>query len=371
MGEDAGGRGHRAMLSSRLARHTLPAQTVKPSMKIPAIGRNDPCPCGSGRRFKKCCLGRQESIPADGAAAAASTDLRQAMEGMQFGSLTEAEAFVGRLTQQRNQRPLDEFHGLSPEQMHRMLHFPFASPEFVRFPHLLDTSPTAPIVTLFGMLLEAIGEKGLKPTAKGNLPQKFCRDAALAYWGEEVYRENTRFGGINREEDFLDLHIARLVAELAGLIRKYKGRFILSRNCRALLSGNGTAAIYPRLFTAYVERFNWSYRDRYPELRLLQTASFFTLYLLTRYGRTARPQAFYEDAFLRAFPMVLDEIPPHQFFTPEEHVRSSYTWRMLVHFADFFGLATVEPVSDSLMSREYRVQSLPLLQEVVQFQVSG
>ena len=22
------------------------------------VGRNDPCPCGSGRKFKKCCLGK-------------------------------------------------------------------------------------------------------------------------------------------------------------------------------------------------------------------------------------------------------------------------------------------------------------------------
>ena len=173
-----------------------------------------------------------------------------------------------------------------------------------------------------------------------------------------------------RLTDF-DLHTTRLVAELAGLIRKYKGRFILSRNCRALLSGDGAAAIYPRLFTAYVEQFNWSYRDGYPDLRLIQTASLFALYLLTRYGGTERPQAFYEDAFLRAFPMALDEIPQHQVFTPEEQVRNCYTWRTLVHFAEFFGLATVEPVSDSRICHEYRVQSLPLLQEAVQFQVTG
>jgi hypothetical protein len=24
------------------------------------IGRNDPCPCGSGKKYKKCCLIRQE-----------------------------------------------------------------------------------------------------------------------------------------------------------------------------------------------------------------------------------------------------------------------------------------------------------------------
>ena len=340
-------------------------------MKIPATGRNDPCPCGSGKQFKKCCLGRQESTPSDREAAGASADLRQAMAGMQFESLTEAEAFVGHHTQQQNQRPLDEFHGLSPEQMHRLLHFPFTSPELIRFPELLDTKPTAPIVTLLGMLLEAIGEKGLKPTAKGNLPRKFCREAALAYWGEEVYGEKTRFGGINREEDFFDLHITRLTAELAGFIRKYKGRFILSRNCRALLTGKGLAALYPRLFTAYVEQFNWSYRDRYPELRFVQTAFLFTLYLLMRYGDTWQPHEFYEDSFLRAFPMLPDELPQHEILAPEEEVRRCYTWRALVHFVGFFGLATVEPVSDERFRHEYRVKSLPLLHDTVRFQLSG
>ncbi|HRD91345.1 MAG TPA: SEC-C metal-binding domain-containing protein, partial [Accumulibacter sp.] len=23
--------------------------------EAPKVGRNDPCPCGSGRKFKKCC----------------------------------------------------------------------------------------------------------------------------------------------------------------------------------------------------------------------------------------------------------------------------------------------------------------------------
>jgi len=339
-------------------------------MKIPPIDRNDPCPCGSGRKFNKCCFGKQKFTPPDHGVSGASTDLRQAMEGMQLGSLTEVETFVGRHMQQQNQTPLDEFHGLSPEQMHGMLHFPFASPELVRLPEALTTSPTAPIMTLFGMLLEAIGDTGLKPTAKGNLPQKFCREAALAYWGEEVYRENTRFGGINREEDFLDLHVTRLVAGLAGLIRKYKGRFILSSNCRALLAGKGLAGLYPQLFRAYVEQFNWSYRDRYPELRFIQSAFLFTLYLLMRYGDTWRPHEFYEDSFLRAFPVLLDELPRHQVFTPEEEVRRCYTWRTLVHFVGFFGLATVESVSEKRFDHEYRVKGLPLLHEAVQFQAS-
>ena len=142
------------------------------------------------------------------------------------------QAFLDQHTQQLNRRPLDEFHGLSPEQMYRLLNFPFASPELVRFPDVLDISPTAPILELFSLLIEAIGEQGLKPTAKSNLPRKFCREAALAYRDEKTYQERTRYGGINRVDDFSDLHVTRLVAELAGLVRKYKGRLILSRDCR-------------------------------------------------------------------------------------------------------------------------------------------
>lgn len=339
-------------------------------MKITSIGRNDPCPCGSGKKFRHCCLGKENGKVSSDGATGMPEILREALENRQFGSLEEAQVLLDQISQQYNRRKLDEFHGLSPEQMHQMLNFPFASPELVHFPEVLDTNPTAPILALFALLTEAIGDQGLKPTAKGNLPRNFCREAALAYWGEQQYQENTRYGGINREDDFGDLHVTRLVAELAGLIRKYKGRFILSRDCRRLLAEGGLAAAYPRLFRTYVEQFNWAYRDGYPELRFIQRAFLFTLYLLACNGDNWKPQIFYEDAFLRAFPMLLDEVPPSQVFAPDETVRRAYTWRALVHFSGFLGLATVEPVSDEFRLHEYRVKALALSGQFVQFQLT-
>jgi len=35
------------------------------------IGRNDPCPCGSGQKYKRCCLPREEALAAERAAARA------------------------------------------------------------------------------------------------------------------------------------------------------------------------------------------------------------------------------------------------------------------------------------------------------------
>ena len=179
-------------------------------MKTQCVGRNDPCPCGSGKKFKHCCLGKENSTSSSHGAAGMPETLRRALEGRQCNSLKEAQAFLEQITQQQNRRPLDEFHGLSPEQMHRILNFPFASPGLVRFKDVLDANPVAPILTLFKLLTDAIGEQGLKPTARGNLPRNFCREAALVYWGEQRYQENTRYGGINREEDFDDLHVTRL-----------------------------------------------------------------------------------------------------------------------------------------------------------------
>ncbi|MCJ7832897.1 MAG: SEC-C domain-containing protein, partial [Deltaproteobacteria bacterium] len=35
-----------------------PTLKIKSAQAIPRVGRNDPCPCGSGRKYKKCCLGK-------------------------------------------------------------------------------------------------------------------------------------------------------------------------------------------------------------------------------------------------------------------------------------------------------------------------
>jgi hypothetical protein len=42
----------------------LPALAAEPAFNpFRSVGRNDPCPCGSGKKFKKCCLGKLEAEP--------------------------------------------------------------------------------------------------------------------------------------------------------------------------------------------------------------------------------------------------------------------------------------------------------------------
>ena len=339
-------------------------------MNESAIGRNDPCPCGSGLKFKKCCQLNGQPAATERGATAVSTMLREALQGQQFGSMAEVQAFIDSRTQNINQRPVDEFQGLSPEQMHHFLHFPFSSPGLIDVPDILSAAPSAQVARLFSMMADAIGEKGIKTTAKGNLPRQFCRDAADACRSEQTKRGILMSRSISSEEDFFDLHVTRLLAGFAGLIRKYKGKFILSRQCKALLASHGMTAIYPRLFKAYIEQFNWGYRDGYPELHIIQRASFYSLYLLTQFGGEWRSPTHYGDCFLRAFPDVLDEAPSDEVFRPEEMVRNCYSLRTIHNFIGFFGLGAVEPVSKESFSGEYRVTSMPLLRDAVRFHIA-
>ncbi|MBN1125894.1 MAG: SEC-C domain-containing protein [Sedimentisphaerales bacterium] len=50
--------GQFAMTERQRAAATAPQgeQKVKPiKLEQPKVGRNDPCPCGSGKKYKKCC----------------------------------------------------------------------------------------------------------------------------------------------------------------------------------------------------------------------------------------------------------------------------------------------------------------------------
>lgn len=331
-------------------------------------GRNDACPCGSGLKYKKCCADKENIGGQQPGTGSPLDGLRELLKGQNFGSLDEANAFISQHMQQQSQAVIDDFHGLSPEQMHRLLYFQFETPDLVSFPACLDITPEAPVLRLFKLLVDAIGDDGLKTTTTGNLPRNFCREAARAYWGEEEYARWSCHGELRSEDEFAELNVTRIVAGLAGLIRKYKGKFIIGKECRKLLAEQGMAGIYPRLFRAFAQQYNWGYADRWEEIPMVQHSFLFTLHLLSKYGAEWRSNHFYEDSFLKAFPMVLREVPPMpEYYSPERSLRNCYSLRCLERFAGFMGLVEIERDPADRYSEDFRLRKLPLLGHVVQF----
>lgn len=332
-------------------------------------GRNDPCPCGSGLKHKKCCLGKPvlvtEVTPSNtGMREQMLLEVQKALEGHEDASIEELNALIAGISAQRNSAPIEDFAGLSADQMHCLMCAPFESPNVLRFPQLLDADASGPFLELFMLLAAALGEDGIKPTATGRLPREVSRQIAREFLGEEGYADYTRISKISSESDYQELYLTRFVATEAGLIRKYKGKFILSSRCRDLLRSGGPRAVYPLLLRAAAHRLNWSGLDLYPELKLIQVSFAFTLFLLQRFGAEWREKRFYEDAFLRAFPAIVSEARPH-FESAEDQVRSAYSLRCLERFATFMGL--VESDSLSRFQRDCKLRKTPLLDAAVKF----
>jgi len=331
-------------------------------------GRNDPCPCGSGKKYKHCCYGTPGDRESRGSAQVIADKVAEAAAEQPFESLEEVNAFTAQLANERNQWALAEFCGLSPEQMTRLLYRPFDSPETIQFATDIEPSPDIRIMRLFMALVEAIGERGLKPTAKGNLPLKFCKALAQELSGGDDERSFLlRYSGIRSETDFEELHCTRLVAELAGLVRKYRGKFVLTRKCRDMLAKQDVGHLYFELFKAYTMKFSWAYRDGYPEAEIVQSSFLYTLFLLTSFGDTERSQQFYEGKFITAFPMVLEMFPETHYTSTDEQVRYAYFLRALDRFAAFFGLAELIVEDEELYRSKYVVRQTVLLDRFLNF----
>jgi Flp pilus assembly protein TadD len=81
---------------------------------VAKIGRNDPCPCGSGRKFKHCCQRQAEvpqaKTPAPSASSTAARDLiKEGMEHHRAGRLPQAAALYQQVLQSEPANP-DALH---------------------------------------------------------------------------------------------------------------------------------------------------------------------------------------------------------------------------------------------------------------------
>lgn len=295
-------------------------------------------------------------------------EIAQFLEGGNITSIEDVNIKIAELQNRQNDGSLAEFHGLSPRQMHQFLYSPFESEELVVFPDTLESQHVSSRAAfLLTGLLNVIGEDGLKLTVKGNLPRKCIQEIAQAYYQQWPSRYERP--GFQMETDFLPLHVTHIVAQLAGLIRKQKGKVLLTAKGRKAMAAGSVKEIYPLFFKAYIDKFDWGYQDRLEDLPFLQTTFLFSLYLLQRYGQNWRPHSFYEDAFVRAFPTLMEEVTPRPWRKPEESLRSCYTLRMLERFANFFGLIDFEETNPDPLHPEWRLRVTPLLSELVRFSV--
>lgn len=233
--------------------------------------------------------------------------IEEVMASEEFTTPDEINSELAKLSRAHNTRPREEFQGLSPEQMIRLLYREWDSPDSgmqCREDLTLDEADTAEIFHNARVFLTALQhEKGVKATAvAGNLNRKFVLAMVETMrWPEGYTEELWFFNKVLNEEDVDHLHVLRIVLDIAGLIRRRKGRFLITKKGSTLLGEAKAGVLYTTLFRAYFTEFNLGYSDRIEEYPEVQQTIRYSLYVLGKAAHKWRsPEELAPIVFLPA-----------------------------------------------------------------------
>lgn len=312
------------------------------------VGRNEPCPCGSGQKYKKCCIDRVVPFPGpDTAMLNASSGLKTAsetssmiarhLEGRSFESLDPANEYLTRISRRLNQAPVSAFLGLSPDQMHRTIYSPFRfNTDFVFFndknPSRLEEIPLLNQALYF--LNRVKDAKQMKATQKGNLPRAFVRELHKKFFKNELFSFTP-----NNEQDCPQAERLKHLLMMSGFLKKRLNKYSLTKRGENVLKT--PSELYLNLFYTLANKFNWGYLDRYPQFQIIQNALAFNLLLLLKKASNWVPNKELGRFFLEAFPMIQNEANQN-WGDAEDQVMNCFSLRFLERFALPMGLIEID-----------------------------
>lgn len=168
------------------------------------LGRNSPCPCGSGKKYKQCCLGKT-STPEK---AASDALFLQAQRAQAEGRLAEAQARYAAILDRDPEHPeASHFQGLLYHQTSRtQLALPLIERSLALRPQ------SKPFLTNAGLIYQAVGEWKKAEAAYRTLTRLTPRDDQVWYAlglalmeqgrvdeAEQAYRSAANLAGANPE----------------------------------------------------------------------------------------------------------------------------------------------------------------------------
>jgi len=255
----------------------------------------------------------------------------------------ELQKIVADIISARNRAPVEDFDGLSPEEMHNMLYNPFSErcPVQLRKNSAIADFKRCPIFNITLDLLVCMNQQdGLKLTPKGNLQRQVMKDLYdKKYLTDELIESG--FGAIRSEEDWSAVHNIKIVLKFAGIVRQAKGRLLLVNKWKKLLEANDLYTIYTHFYKCYTTEFNWAYNDHFDNQYTGQQGFLFLLYLLNKYGKDFRDIHFYTEKYFRAFPMLYFKDNPLTASYSNNNAEWAVYHRFFERFAERFGLVEI------------------------------
>jgi hypothetical protein len=284
-------------------------------------GRNDPCPCGSGKKYKNCCLGKSgfsneptamEMLGTPNLATDALNDMRRIAGNREFKSEEELQAFLDSYMAIRNSQPIADFAGLSPEDIHIMFTDRRKAIErFVTITGPISTEETqgVPVLRAAISLLRELERGPIRMTASGYLAPE-----AAGRWFDEDFalEESPRVREIMRpksESGYIPLVRFRLCVCLAGFAEAKSKQLRITEKGRAILAREDWQTLYRGLFAAMIDLYNDT--ENPVNDRMMDGAGEWTLFALRLIAKSENDAIAMEDlctAYRCAFPQNFDEL---------------------------------------------------------------
>lgn len=331
------------------------------------IGRNQPCPCGSGKKFKHCCDGNNNHPPH---LQDLFADLQQLALSNPGLSREDFETVMASRMQAQNSKPSADLCGLSPEQMHNWLNAPWNAWQGVEFSSPADVSGS-PVMRYLEILLENLLEAGgsIRLTTKGNLPVRIVQQCGaiadqLPSVGELSHVYLSEYRGRN-EDDFNALHYTRVIAELAGILYQRSGRLHFKKDAQKKYQQQGIGGFYADMLVSATRQYNWAYLDGYSDQIALREL---WLFMLWRLQSHCCIQQLAQEVAVVVGPM-LDQLPHSEYSSKQQELTNIVSIRFVWRFLGFFGLVRHLESIDRYSMTPMKVEFTPLMAASFRFRL--
>ncbi|MBN2619212.1 MAG: SEC-C domain-containing protein [Spirochaetales bacterium] len=348
------------------------------------VGRNDLCPCGSGKKYKKCCMENGNIIPFPSkknsitdltsmekygeycdfaiknnlpiptyneffgeinSATEALGDFNNEISNMSFNSEEELKNYFDNYMNKQNNTPIEDFLGLTSTQMNNIINLglndnkDICTINSLTYNDIKDVLVIKCAVIFMNILLENQGNMLL--TSTGNMGVKFCREFVKRLHGLNVLPKH-----INSEYDVPLITLVKILLVTNQSIDLLKTKVKITTKGEALLTNNDKLTeLFYGSFHFFIDRYNWLLDFDFPEeCSIIQDTALFSLLILHKKGNKPYNMNELFSTYKIAFPM-LEEVDDMYYSNITE---IAYEIMFVKEFCIIFGLLEVHIGKNSL-----------------------
>jgi len=283
-------------------------------------------------------------------------------------TIDEVNAILKELQDAYNHKPQARLGGLAPYEAHRLFNPNWSDPKAgIQLREDLPFEAIAHTPMLFNtrLLLTMLDDAGgAKATPNGYLNTKFTGLFAERMMTDDKYHllllnEKSRW----REEEVRFLSELRFIAELGGLMRKYKGAFQTTKKGRQMLDEDSAGALYALLFRTLFQRLNLACFDGFPEMPALQDTIAFSLHGVHTH---ARDWISKDELSIHLFMPEVHADMPIRSFDGESYAPIAGSTRVLTPLR-LFGLLEIAEADYKVPESRTMVRVTPLFDQFLSF----